>query len=236
LHTFATLQALLFAADHELAKKDKSVDIASLPTLPPFFNAIFAEDAYFNENFQERWQSIQETLQKNMKPPPINLSGKTDIYVLSKKFYSDAAERELGQLAKDIFFLPLDSLYFAKKISLHMPHVSSKEALSLPTVLHPHIAKVANPIEISEFSEAGLVVKYYRPISIGAFREFILWLPHELDLPEFLATCNFSEENKAEKGQHFNHFVFFGMSDHFLIHIRRWILQNHVLSKEAEGT
>ncbi|MBC7369948.1 MAG: hypothetical protein H7326_00180, partial [Bdellovibrionaceae bacterium] len=47
LHTFATLQALLFAADHELAKKDKSVDIASLPTLPPFFNAIFAEDAYF---------------------------------------------------------------------------------------------------------------------------------------------------------------------------------------------
>ena len=118
---------------------------------------------------------------------------------------------------------------------IFLPQLHLTEELNLPTVLHRHVAKAARPIEISEFSEAGLVIKYYRPISAGAFREFVLWLPHELDLPEFLATCNYNEESQAEKGVFFNHFIFFGLNDHFLRHLRRWILQNHVQSKESEG-
>src|SRR5690606_18807521 len=137
--------------------------------------------------------------------------------------YSDHEERELGGMVSDIFYQPIDPIYMMKKLMVFIPSLSPKEEAKTLTIHQPHIAKVASPIQISEFSEAGLVFKYYRSISIGAFREFVLWLPHELDTPEFLASCNYSEESKATKGEFFNHFVFFGTSDRFLKHIRRWI-------------
>lgn len=155
--------------------------------------------------------------------------------MLARTNPTDQEKRALGEMVKDIFFVPMDALYMIKKLVLFLPQLSPLEKLQLPTICQQEIAKAASPIEISEFSEAGLVMKYYRAITPGAFREFILWLPQELDLPEFLATSNYNEENANEKGVFFNHFVFFGMNDHYLKHIRRWILQNHVLSKEAES-
>ncbi|WP_413291373.1 hypothetical protein [Bdellovibrio sp. HCB337] len=236
VHHFASLQEFMYAVDPELAKKDKKENVYDkLPVVPRTLHAIFADESLFEEGFKERWQNIMETVQKKLQAPASNRSGKTDVYALSKKPFSDTEERAIGALVKDIFFLPLDGLYLTKKLTLFMPLLSPQEELSLPTVTYSHGAKAATPIEISEFSEAGLVMKYYRPISTGAFREFVLWLPHELDLPEFLATCNYNEQSKSDKEVYYNHFVFFGMTDHFLKHIRRWILQNHVQSKEADG-
>jgi hypothetical protein len=235
VHVYPHLQHFMYTIDHELAKKNKSVDLAALAAGPKSFHAVFSDAPHFEDNFKERWISIFETMSKNLRPPSGNRFGKTELFVLSKKNYSDSEERALGEIVRDIFYMPMDSLYLAKKLNIFMPQLNPSEELSLPTVWQKHIAKVASPIEISEFSEAGLVMKYYRPITPGAFREFVLWLPHELDLPEFLAACNFYEENKADKGSGFNHFVFFGMNDHFLKHIRRWILQNHVHSKESES-
>lgn len=236
VHVFGHLQELLYAVDPELAKKDKKENIYDKPhTIPPTFHAIFGEETLFEDGFKERWQNIMDTVEKKLQAPKGNLSGKTDIYILSKKAFTDKEERELGSLVKDIFFLPIDSLYLTKKLAIFLPQLNLKEKLNLPTVAYPHSAKAASPIEISEFSEAGLVMKYYRPISTGAFREFVLWLPHELDLPEFLATCNYNEQSKSDKEVYFNHFVFFGTTDHYLKHIRRWILQNHVQSKESES-
>jgi len=232
VHLFRHLQTFLYSVDPEQAKKDKkNIDPASLVKVPATFHAVFADNSYFEESFKERWQNILETLQKKMRAPTKNLS----VFTLSNKAYGDDEERALGEVAKDIFYTPVDPMYLMKKLCLFMPNLAPSEELQIATVDHKHIAKVASPIEISEFSEAGLVMKYYRPISVGAFREFVLWLPHELDLPEFLAACNYSEENKADKASHFNHFVFFGTNDRYLLHIRRWILENHIHSKESES-
>lgn len=236
VHLYAHMQEFVFSVDHDLAKKEnKNIDVATLPPAPNSFHAIFSEDSLYEGAFKERWQSILETVQKKLRPPSGNPSGKIELFLISKKTHSDSEERALGEVLKDIFFLPMDALYMTKKMMVFMPQLSPVEVVNVPTVEQRHLAKAASPIEISEFSEAGLVMKYYRPITPGAFREFVLWLPHELDLPEFLATCNFAEESKNEKSLFFNHFVFFGMSDHFLKHIRRWILQNHVHSKESES-
>lgn len=236
VHLFSHLQEFVYAVDPDLARKEKkNIDFDKLPPVPGTFHAIFGEESLFEENFKERWQSILETVQKKLRAPSGNPSGKTELFLVSKKTYSDSEERALGEILKDIFFLPMDSIYVSKKLMVFLPQLSPSETFNVVTIEQKHLAKAASPIEISEFSEAGLVMKYYRPISAGAFREFVLWLPHELDLPEFLATCNFSEESKNEKSLFFNHFVFFGMSDHFLKHIRRWILQNHVASKESES-
>ncbi len=234
---FTNLQDFIYVIDPELAKKDKKEFNPSLfPQVRAPLNAIFGDQFLFEDNFKERWQSILETVKNKTRPPSNNPSGKTELFVLSKKVFSDRENKAIGEIVKDIFFTPLDPLYMTKKLMLFLPQLSPTEEIQLPTVNQNQIAKAASPIEISEFSEAGLVIKYYRPISTGAFRKFLLWLPHELDLPEFLATCNYNEESKSEKGVFFNHFVFFGMNDHYLKHTRRWILQNHVHSKESENT
>jgi hypothetical protein len=236
VHHYPTMQSFLFAVDPDLAKKDKKDAQYDTPmVVPEALHAIFADHSLFEEGFVERWQSIMETVTKKLKTPESNPSKKTEVFAITHKGFSDSDERLLGEVVKDVFFFPLDTLYISKKMMIFLPQLVYTETLSLPTVYQLHTAKAATPIEISEFSEAGLVIKYYRPISIGAFREFVLWLPHELDLPEFLATCNYNEESQGEKGVFFNHFVFFGLNDHFLKHIRRWILQNHVHSKESEG-
>jgi len=236
VHHYPSMQSFLFAVDPDLAKKDKKDTQYDKPlTTPEALHAIVADHSLFEAGFKERWQSIMETVTKKLKAPESNLSKKTEVFAITHKGFSDSDERLLGEVVKDVFFFPLDTLYVSKKMMIFLPQLIFNETINLPTVYQLHTAKAATPIEISEFSEAGLVIKYYRPISTGAFREFVLWLPHELDLPEFLATCNYNEESKGEKGVFFNHFVFFGLNDHFLKHIRRWILQNHVLSKENEG-
>lgn len=235
VHHFATLQDFLYTVDPELAKKDKrDIDFSKRPHIKSTLHAIVADHTLFEGSFKERWQTVLDTVKAKLKKPDTP-SGQTEIFVISKHPYSDPEERALGELVRDIFFQPLDPIYMAKKLLAFIPSLRPNEDMKIVTVDQHHKAKAASPIEISEFSEAGLVFKYYRPISTGAFREFVLWLPHELDTPEFLATCNYSEESKATKGEYFNHFVFFGTNDHYLKHIRRWILQNHVHSKENES-
>ncbi|HEY8270648.1 MAG TPA: hypothetical protein VIG33_07140 [Pseudobdellovibrionaceae bacterium] len=231
---FAKLQDFMHAIDPEVAKKDKrEFDSKNRITAP--INAIFGDQYLFEDNFKDRWEAILETVKMKTPPPRNNPSQKTELFILTKKNHSDPEKKALSEIVKDIFLMPMDTLYIIKKLALFLPQLSPLEKIQLPTIQYAEIAKAATLIEINEFSEAGLVMKYYRPITPGAFREFILWLPHELELPEFLATCNYHEESKNEKGVFYNQFVFFGTSDHYLKHIRRWILQNHLLSKEAES-
>jgi len=237
VHLFPTLQSFLFAVDPELARKEKKdPHFVSPLKLPETLHAIFADEFLFLPGYKERWKSILESVGKSRKAPASNPSGKVEVFAFTTKKFPDQDQRLLGEVVRDIFYLPIDRVYIAKKLPLFLPQLRLKENLKTATVALPHQAKAANPIQISEFSEGGLVIKYYRPISIGAFREFVLWLPHELDLPEFLATCNYHEESTGEKGVYFNHFVFFGLNDHYLKHIRRWILQNHVLTKEGAAS
>jgi hypothetical protein len=93
-----------------------------------------------------------------------------------------------------------------------------------------------NPVTVNEISEAGFVMQYYRSVAVGSFREIILWQPYEIGAPELLATCNYCEENPAQKGSYNCHFVFFGISDHLLKRIRVWIRDNYILSKEGQGS
>jgi len=235
VYHFTNLQDFLYSIDPALAEKDKkNIDFSKLPKIKNTLHAIVADNYLFEDSFNERWTTILDTVKAKLKKPDTP-SGKTDVFIISKRPFTDPEERKLGEVVSDIFFLPTDPIYLAKKLMVFIPSLRPNEETKIVTVSLPHAAKAATPIEISEFSEAGLVFKYYRPISTGAFREFVLWLPHELDTPEFRATCNYNEESKAVKGEFFNHFVFFGTNDHFLKHIRRWILQNHVLSKEGEG-
>ena len=130
----------------------------------------------------------------------------------------------------------MDFLYFGKALAADFvisEKISDKqhnfEIESAPVNL---IGKAAQELQVEEVSEAGLIMRYYRSVSIGAFREFVLWQPYEIGAPEMIATCNFVEQDTGEKKDFKLHFVFFAMSEVFLKQIRLWIRDTYVLSKE----
>jgi hypothetical protein len=191
---------------------------------------IIANHRLFGEGAVERWTAVRESLKKRFNIDP-------KIVMTSKKDFSDAEERKLGTVISDIFFKPVDPTYFVQKIKAFFPALSEKvERVKITTVELSEVLKTVNPVKVTEISEAGFIMEYYRPISLGNFREVVLWQPYEIGAPELLATCNFVEENASQKGVHNCHFVFFGATDFFLRHIRVWIRDNYVLSKEGQAS
>lgn len=202
-------------------------------------SAVFVDQSLFQENMEGNWQNLIEAVKKHSNPTTPNLLTllkEIEFFAFTSKRLPDKDERLLGDLVKDIFYHPIDPIYLLKKLKIFLPQLRLYESIKIPTMTYPHRAKIGICVEVSEFSEAGLVFKHPHPTPIGTLREFVLWLPHEFDFPEFLAACNYHEENSQEKGVLMNYFVFFGINDHYLRHLRRWILQNHVLNKEADAS
>ena len=144
-------------------------------------------------------------------------------------------ERILATLFQgDLIYDLSDSMALSKKIiHCQKDRLTSKELLEYQIFDEIRTIQVANPIQVTEISEAGVFVQYHRTMSIGSFRKFVLWTPHELGNPEFLASCNFVEPKPMADGTFLNQFVFFGLTDGDLKHIRLWILENYVADKQA---
>src|SRR5207253_6130372 len=107
VHLFQNLQDFIYTVDPELAKKDKKEFAPNyLPKLTAPISAIIGDQLMFENNFKERWQTILETVKTKTKAPT-NPSGKTDLFVLAKKSYSDQEERALGVMIHVLLFIHL---------------------------------------------------------------------------------------------------------------------------------
>jgi hypothetical protein len=211
----------------ELSKDEQINWLTKNSRIKDAVDLLIVSHRFFNETAKERWTGVIEALTKRFNRAPL-------IFMTSKKDFSDQEEREFGSYITDIFFKPIDRAYFEHKIKWAFPRLSEKgDRIQIPSVEQKGVIKTANPVTVSEFSEAGFVMSYYRPIGVGSFREIVLWQPYEIGAPELLATCNFVEE--GGKDSHSCHFVFFGISDHFLKHIRVWIRDNYIHAKEGGG-
>ncbi len=149
--------------------------------------------------------------------------------------YSDEQERSLAAIFDDLIFLPVERLYLLQKMLLMAPHLKIlDDPIETHSIPCSEQIKAARPIEIEELSEAGLTMKYDRAVSLGSFREFVLWQPYEVGAPEINATVNFTEESST-KGTYRLHFVFFAMKDMLLKSIRTWILENYARAKQKSS-
>ncbi len=198
--------------------------------LPPQFDFIFAHYDLFEIEKEKRWELILKSLADRAKAHQVESKPPQLMLLARKKIQMDEL-RTLSTWSREIFYSPLDKSYLTKKLVALTLDLNNKSPATIASIHNPSVLKVANPVEITQISEAGLVMKYYRPISIGAFREFILWRPEETETPEIIGTVNFNEKAK-NADHHLNHFVFFGMTDYFLKHIRLWLLEAYIKQKE----
>lgn len=219
----------------ECSESEKLAYLQKLSRLPKIVDAIFVESAFISEMYMERWGPIVTVLNEHNKKsngPSVKL-----FFLSNKVFDSDTALERTAPI-EDVFSRPLDASYFKKKIRTIFEKLLLKdEDLEISTIEETSILKVAQPVVAEEVGETGLSLVYHRAIPVGSFRKVCLWLPHEIGLPEFLASCSSVEEmEKEDKTKaYLCHFIFFGVRDTSLKHIRRWIKDYYVAAKEKEG-
>ena len=195
-------------------------------------DAVIAHERYFKgkENL-DKWSKVKEILKEKIQPLSLRKKFNLPLFMICPKPIDEMSYREMSHIVSDVFHLPMDRNYIPKKVTLFVPDLKPVEDMIIKNRTAPQLAEVANPITVTSISEAGLVMEYYRSISLGGLRKFILWYPIEAGLPVILGSCNFREQKSSDGKTWENHFVFFGATDHFLKHIRVWIRDNYISEK-----
>lgn len=190
--------------------------------IPAHVDVILTQHQLMDSSRFDLWVQIQKKFtEKGQNPVYFCVSGTE---------FSDNDTKKMGEFVSDIFYRPYDRNYLAQRLIASLPDLKvAEDAVDFPTIKMEKVIRTANPVKISEMSEAGLKLNYYREISPGSFRQFVLWQPYEYGAPELVASCNFSEPGPNK--DFINHFVFFGVSDFYLRGIRLWLVENYVHSK-----
>lgn len=208
------------------------------PFKSPILN-LCIEERFLGDNPSARLEQIYELLKtENLVDEKNPLS----IFVLASDVKVSPPEKFKMPQLFDVLYAPLDRAHLALRIAKTHPQLQEQKQLeSLGVCLLPMEIKTSRDVKISEVSEAGIVLKYNREIPIGEFRSFYLPIENSLELLEFTARCHFSKKSegavtKDTKDEGFSSwFTFFGLSDHYLKYVRRWIRQYYVEQKSDNG-
>jgi hypothetical protein len=232
---FSQVGVFTYTSHGQLLSDLADKESAHRQTLPVRFDMIFANMSMLSDEKDKQWEHLWQAFTERAQRYSTTLENPPPIYLVSKRKVTPEAARKLYPWCREIFFFPLDRLYLAKKLQTLHPELLRQEVYNQVEVPDPSVVKIANMVDITQISEAGLVLKYYRPIALGSFREFILLRANEHECPEITGTCNFTDEIKGVTPPSFaNHFVFFGMRDHFLKHIRLWLREAYIRQKSEE--
>ena len=168
-----------------------------------------------------------EAIRKVAKNPNLSL------FVLSQKIFPEPMELQLAEVCEDIFYSPFNRSYLMKGLKQRWPQLQTKEDLFEGHREFDQEMHVSNPVKLEQVSEAGLIIEYNRELTVGSFREFVFWMPDEASVPTLIAQCNANTPVEGKKTFHC-HFVFFGLHDHELKHIRLWMRHEYVESKHKD--
>jgi hypothetical protein len=213
----------------ELTTEARHAFLSANSKIPKITDVIVASHRVVFPSAGEEWFKIKEILRKR--------SGISDhtalVLLIASKDFKEEELRQYANFVSDIFYKPMDRTYFIYKLYTFFPELKSpKEPVTIQTNKNDDTLFTANPVQISEISEAGIMMQYYRTISVGSFRDFVLWQPYDVGAPRLVATCNYCMESASQEGIYNIHFVFFGMTDHFLKTIRIWIRDTYIQGKE----
>ena len=153
------------------------------------------------------------------------------IFLTSDHEISEEKIRSWSAIVSDVIYMPIDRPFLFKRMINHFSAILPRhEDIEILKTKTDEIIRVANLIELTSISEACLTMKYYRDISFHSFRRFSLPSNNPSEHLELLASCYYSEKRDQI---YINHFVFFGITDKYLKHIRKWILERYIASKES---
>lgn len=219
----------------ELSKEERLEYLKTHSKLNKPIHLILTNQISSSPQAEIKWNRVRAICQEKFQLNP-------KIIVVSKENFPENTERILSDYFDDILYKTLDPVYLMQKIKVFYPALSERvEKVKYSTVSTQEKLKTVNQVKISEISEAGFVMDYYRSLPSGSFREVVLPKANELESPEVLAVCNYVEEveNKEkdkDKISYKCHFIFFGPTDTYLKKIRLWIVESYVQGKEQQAS
>lgn len=201
----------------EALPEEKLAYVKSKSKWPKVRGAVFIDDVFYQRLITEEIQLPDQ------------------FFVFKSSAPEDAFWSAVPKDIQGVFIHPYDRNYFVQKMKWHFQNYLDEGDATFITYKSQIPVKVANPVEVVSISEAELVMKYHRELSLGSFRQFVI--PHSSD-PEsssYIGSCNYCEKNGDEQNPYQVHFVFFGVKDVLLKKIRIWIRENYIQSKEKTG-
>jgi hypothetical protein len=219
----------------ELTKEERLAFLKANTKLSKPIHLVIASHQWFGEGSLEKWAALKSAFNEKFKFGP-------RLFMVSKTEFADQQEMNFSHYMDDIYYKPIDPVYLMQKIKVFFPALSERvERVKFSTVENKTTIKTVNKVKVVEISEAGFVMEYYRQLSIGSFREIVLWKPNELEAPEIQSTCNFAQEVEIKEKDKTKiiykcQFIFFGAKDIDLKQIRLWIMENYVQSKESQAS
>ncbi|PWU12180.1 MAG: hypothetical protein C5B49_16640 [Bdellovibrio sp.] len=188
--------------------------------------ALFANARDIDPKNLSSWESLKRLMSLELTSAP-------PTFLISEQPLTEDLLKHYAEGFEDVFINPVDRGYFLQKLVRRVPGLKLiDQSFSIVEKTLNAKIKAANPIEIEEISEAAMTMRYRRELSIGTFREFVLWQPFILGVPQILGTCYACEAVEGKNGEFVIYMVLFGMRDHLLKSIRLWIRENYVQSKE----
>lgn len=210
--------------------QQKKEFLLALSRLPEKIDALFLDRLFLGPAPAERWGPLLKLLGERAGPQGIRVYVQTGQEIRTEELMEKAAPVD------DVLTRPFDVPSSIRRILRDFSGLVPKEDIELSSRSMEETLKAAQGVPTEFVSESGLAIRYNRAIPVGQFRTVVLWMPHEIGLPEFLASCYAVEEVEENKEKIWIcYFLFFGVRDTSLKHIRRWLKEYYVTHKDGES-
>ncbi len=133
----------------------------------------------------------------------------------------------------DVILTPFDRKLIIDKLSLHVDGLCNEFGLTFPRYrdFSTHIY-ISQTVIMEMASEFGLQIRFAQPFREGLFLRFFSPLFQDENYDGILARSYAAIPSQKSSDEFHNIFSFFGISDAFMKHIRKWIRDTHIARKE----
>ncbi len=135
----------------------------------------------------------------------------------------------------DVILTPHDRKLLIEKVNLNCSGLCNEYGLMV-TTFEPASAevKVAQQVQMEMASEFGIKIRATKPLREGVFLRFFSPLFLDENYEGILARMFSAQQDEKNKSEYHNIFSFYGISDSFLKHIRKWIREAHIAQKDTK--
>ncbi len=229
--TFTNAKIYIFNNHNQLLSDLNDKESPQRKVLPAKFDLVSVNSNYLQGEKEDSWSTLCLSLLSRASKHGIYNFKNPDLIMHASQVIPDSEMKGLGRWVRDVFYMPFDKVYIQKKIVTLFPQAVNKMPVAIGSIEEAVVMKVANPVEITEISEAGLILRYHQALAVGTFGEFYLLRKGEQKAPEIIGAVNYSAPEKDSPESFLNHFIFFGMKDIFLQHIRLWLREAYISAK-----
>jgi hypothetical protein len=157
------------------------------------------------------------------------------VLVLIPEKLSAKLEELKSTFVSDVILSPHDRKILIDKLNINCPGLCNEFGVIIPVFEQIRAdVRVGQQVQMEMASEFGIQIRTSKPLREGVFLRFFSPLFLDENHEGILARMFSAKQDDKNKSEFHNTFSFYGISDAFLKHIRKWIREAHIAQKEPK--